>query len=97
MVTIFDRNSSNIWRMIFLNPKKIQNIIFHSKVIAIWNIYGFSRILGHLLIKCMGKHISNLQKDFNGFALPCCGYNGFLKIQITMSMLIRQFGVYITS
>ena len=35
MVIIFDSNSSNDWRMIFQNPKKFQNIIFHSKVIAI--------------------------------------------------------------
>ena len=42
--------------MIFQNPKKNFKIsYFHSKVIAILNIYGFSRILGHLLTKYMGK------------------------------------------
>ena len=35
VVIIFDSNSSNFWRMIFQNPKKFQNIIFHSKVMAI--------------------------------------------------------------
>ena len=40
---------------------------------------------------------SNLEFDFNGFALPCCRYNGFLKIQFTMFMLICQFEAWITS
>ena len=66
VVKIFDSNSSNGWRMIFQNPKKFQNIIFHSKVIANLNIYRFSQILGHLLIKCMGKtHIE--------FTVELCG------------------------
>ena len=49
----------------------------------------------------MGKHMSYLQsncvKDFNGFALLRRRCNGYLKIQFTMSMLIRQFDAWITS
>ena len=35
VLTVFDSNSSHLWRMIFQKPKKFQNIIFHSKVVAI--------------------------------------------------------------
>ena len=56
VVLIFDSNLSFVWRMIFQNLKKFQNIIFHSKLIAIRNIYGFSHILGHLMYnKMYGK------------------------------------------
>ena len=49
----------------------------------------------------MGKtHIEftvELGERFNGFALPRCRYNGYLKIEFTRSMLILQFDVWITS
>ena len=51
LVIIFYSNSSNLWRIIFQNPKTFQNIIFRSKVIAIWNLCGFLLFLGHSLIQ----------------------------------------------
>ena len=90
VVIIFDSNSSNLWRMIFQNPKKISKYHFSSLYVYHFSVsivvtlevtqglrvrvplmaYHFSfksysklkylgilLILGHSLIKCMGKHI----------------------------------------
>ena len=48
----------------------------------------------------MGIHIVftvKLCEKFNGLTLLRCRYNEYLKIQFTMSMLIRQFDIWITS
>ena len=98
VVIIFDSNSSNLWRMIFQDPKKFSKYDSSLKSFSNLKYLLISRISD---FQGWEKHKSNLQpncvKDFNGFALPSCRYNGYLKIQFTMSMLIRQFDVWITS
>ena len=99
VVIIFDSNSSNFWR--------IRKISYHYHFLfkSYCNL-KYLRIFTDFrpfTNKMYGKNThriyvqSNCVKDFNGFALPCCRYNGFLKIQLTMSMSIRQFDFWITS
>ena len=54
LVIIFDSNSSNLWRMIFQNPKKISKYHFSFKSFSNLKHLGLW-ILGHSLIKCVGE------------------------------------------
>ena len=86
MVIIFDSNPSNLWTLIFENPLKISKYHFLFKSNSNLEFLRSLRILGHSLIKCMGKTHNKFTvevcKNFNGFASKNSVHNVYVNTSI---------------
>ena len=93
---ILDSNSSNVWRMIFQKSEKISKYHFSFKSYSNLKYLRIFMDFRPFTNKMYGKNTHRIYNRTVSKILtdsPCCRYNGYLKIQFTVSMLIRQFNV----